>query len=86
MSSRVRPDKLILWVVIGTAVLATWAPYLGAFDEPAWVGPLPFALVWVLSWNAVLTACAIAMYSIHFRPLHDRVLEHPLPEPEEEPR
>lgn len=86
MGIRVRPSKLALWVVVITAVLATWAPYLGAFDEPGWVGPLPLALTWVLGWNVVLTVCAVAMYAVHFRPLHERLLEHPLAEPEVEPR
>lgn len=82
MPGNLRPAKLLLWVVIAVAVLATWAPYFGAFERLVWVGPLPFGLAWVLTWNAVLTGCAIAMYFVHFRPLYERLLADPLPEPE----
>ncbi|MTV26766.1 hypothetical protein FTX61_15280 [Nitriliruptoraceae bacterium ZYF776] len=81
----VRSGKLALWTLVVGAVLATWAQYLGLFEDLAWVSPLPRALAWVLGANVVLTGAAVALYFVHFRPLDDRLRDDPLDPPADDP-
>ncbi len=61
--------RKLLWGTVLLAIAASWLPYFDIANSLVWVGPLPQPLALVLASNVILTACAIALYPLYFKPL-----------------